>query len=61
MTGIVLDEKFIDDICEGLSMLLDTLERKRGKRIRASNSRKIVKELLRTSPEVASPLLEKFK
>jgi hypothetical protein len=60
MIGIVIDEKFIDDICEGLSMLLDTFERKRGKKIRASTARKIVKDLLRTSPEVVTPLLDKY-
>ena len=54
------DEKFLDDVCEGLLMILDALERKRNKPIRTATIRKVFKELRRTSPELVNPVIARF-
>ncbi len=53
-------EALYDDLCEGMALMLDTLERMRGKRIRAAVARKVVKDLLRTHPDLVLPLIDKY-
>ena len=55
------DEKFLDDVCEGLLMILDALERKRNKPIRTSATIRKVFKVAREKPNWCKPRNPRYR